>query len=167
MKYLPYNYYEFESNLTPREIKDRLVKSVSEVVKFSNLSVFQNDDDYFFQGIIKSDSFIICRKIDRRKDSFRAIFSGKIETKNNKSIIKIKARLKWPVYIFMFIYTIPLVFVCFVLPLKLPFDEFKFETKNFMILIPYAMLFFSYLLFNIPFQEDSKNTMEFIKNIIR
>jgi hypothetical protein len=167
MRFFPYNYYEFESNLTPEQITDKLSKNVSVVTKFSNWSLLQNDDNYFFQGIISKNYFKICRKIDKRRDSFRAIISGKIETKKNKTNIKISVRLNWAVYVFILIYTCPLLLICILLPFKLPYDEFELKPQNFMILIPYVMLIFGFLLFNLPFQEDSKKTIDFIKNTIR
>jgi hypothetical protein len=152
MKYLPFEYIVYRTDLSEQEVVIRL-SSYIETKK--NHFVFKNKSIKEYEGFINGKNFEINRIIKSR-NSFLPQISGSIHQNNYQTQIKVEMKLHWSVMIFLILW-------CLFIFFSLIFIERKIVT--FDSFIPFLMLIFAYFLTMYGFKSESKKSKEDLKKI--
>lgn len=158
MKYLPFENYVLTTNLSVDEVRNRIINNI--VPKASE------NTSKPYEGTIFNNKFKISRVINYR-NSFLPIIIGEISQEWGKTEIKIKMRPIIFIIIFDIIWLGITGAVCItilVVAISTYKDMFR-EGFSPVVLIPFGMFLFGYLLTTLGFKYESKIAKEFLKTL--
>ena len=151
MLYLPYEKYEIELKLSPKEVKERIFNNVETYLSFIFIMFYGSSK--VFKGEFDDNKFFISRII-RGANSFLPIIKGVIYPDGSGCKIKIIMKLN------VFVLVLWIFFIAFFLVnlLSINFKEQNYE--NFLMLI------FIYFFCIIPFNLEVKKAKQLLTEIL-
>jgi hypothetical protein len=159
MKYLPTENITFKTELTEKEIINRLSDLIQPAKTF-RFGIFSPSSSKSYEGLINGQTFDIKRIISYR-NSFLPRINGIIERDVDGSRIKVKMRLHTFVTVFLCIWCGGAGFAC-VAFLSQAFRNSKFNPGA---LIPLGMLIFVYGLVMAGFKYESSKSKQYLRSI--
>ena len=164
-KYLPFENYAITSKLSVEEVTRRLADSI-EPKKSLRLTVFNRGTNKPYLGQIIDNTFTISRIINYR-NSFLPVITGHISTFLGKTQINVRMRPTTFVLIFISLWLGIVGVVCLGIIL-VGLIKFKQVIQNGfspMLLIPFGMFLFGWLLITFSFKAESKKSKEFLERL--
>ncbi len=164
-KYLPIEDYIITSKLSVEEVKSRLADNI-EPKKGLRLPISKRDSYKPYEGQITGESFTISRIINYR-NSFLPVITGQLSTFLGKTEIKVKMKPVTLVIVFMSIWLGTVGFACVGIILVGLFQFKQLLQNGFspMLLVPFGMFLFGWLLTTLSFKSESKKSKEFLNQI--
>ncbi|MCE3075904.1 hypothetical protein [Chryseobacterium gwangjuense] len=147
MRYLPFEHLIYKTNLSEQDVIRILSDNVGAKRK---LLQFNNTSTKEYEGYINENSFEINRIIKNR-NSFLPQITGIIQKSSNETLVEVKMKLHWGVFVFLIFWC---SFVIFFLMITL------IEAKRISVdvFFPLSMLLFVYLLTMLGFKIESKKS---------
>lgn len=151
MFFLPYDYFEIYTTLTPDEIQQRL----SKVIEPWQLLTF--DSNKYFEGQLTKNKFKISRRI-WYNNSFRPVILGEICPDIKGSRIKISMRLHWLVFFFstIFLFVLGMAILSAVSDWLIFVLQIKFTNVNEEFLSGMSAFVFMYLLTLVSYKIEAR-----------
>jgi len=161
MKYLPFEEIIYTTNLRPKEVLSRLQENLQPFRTFDlkKVTAVRRNDLKQYEGKVNRDTFEIKRAINYR-NSFLPISKGRVEQHGDGSKITVKMRMHTVVLIFM-IFWMTVVSIAFLGMLIVK------GFSDLIILIPFGMLIFGYLLSTMAFKFESNQTKIHLEKLFR
>lgn len=160
MKYLPFENITYKTQLDADEILKRLSEIIEPKKTIRMKGMFGSNDHKPYEGRIRKNTFSINRIIAYR-NSFLPTIKGIIKEDANGTKVNVKIRLHEVAMVFMFIWFggvgIALLF----------FLAGMFNDQNFepLILIPFLMLIFGYVLVTGGFKYESIKSKKYLAQL--
>ncbi len=166
-KYLPFESYILTSKLSVEEVKKRLAENIEPKQYFRFPAFIKKPSSKPYEGEILVDTFIISRIINYG-NSFLPLITGRISTFVGKTQINIKMRPMIFVLIFISLWLGIVGLFCLGIVLTALFQIRQILENGFspIILIPFGMFLFGYLLTTLGFKAESKNSKEFLARLL-
>ncbi|NEQ53189.1 MAG: hypothetical protein F6K11_24140 [Leptolyngbya sp. SIO3F4] len=160
MKYLPFENITYKTQLDPDEILKRLSEVIEPKKTIRMKGMFGNNNHKPYEGRISKNIFIINRIITYR-NSFIPTIKGIIEKDNDGTKIHVKMRLHEVAMVFMFIWFggVGIALLIFLVSM---FNDQHFEP---IILIPFGMLIFGYVLVTAGFKYESIKSKKYLTQL--
>ncbi|NML39482.1 hypothetical protein HHL17_19935 [Chitinophaga sp. G-6-1-13] len=168
MKLLPIERYRLLTKLSPEEIKKLLEANVAPKSRGLQIKIGWNKpaSGKPYEGVVKSNSFEISRIIDYR-NSFLPVITGDVSHEIVHTVVKIKMTLSIVVAVFMTLWMGGVVVGlvgCVIAIINGILSGSKFEP---MLLIPFGMLIFGYLLVTLAFQNEASKSRKFLQDLLK
>lgn len=162
MKFFPSEKITYKTKLKEDEIVNRL-SQIMEPEKRIRLHLFQKGDSKSYEGKMVGRIFKMTRII-RYRNSFLPIINGTIIPDFDGTTIEVKMRLHPFVAVFIGIWMGGVFLACLLMLIEI---LRTFQTKGFqpMLLIPFGMLLFGYVLTMAGFTYESKKTKKDLQRI--
>jgi len=164
-KFLPVENYVMTSKLPVEEIKRRLADNIEPKTNVGSAG-FNKSLNKTYEGQILRDSFTISRIINYR-NSFLPVITGHISTFLNETQINVKMRPVTFILIFISLWLGIVGIVCLGIIL-VGIIQFKHVLQNGfspMILIPFGMFLFGWMLTTLAFKAESRKSREFLERL--
>jgi hypothetical protein len=165
MKYLPFENYVLTTNLSVDEVRNRIISNI-EAKRTRFITSSNNNTSKPYEGTFFNNTFKISRIINY-KNSFLPEITGEISQAWGKTEISIKMKPVIYVLIFMAIWLGGVALACIGV-LVVGIINFKDIIHNGfspMVLTPFGMSIFGYLLITFGFKYESKIAKEYLKNL--
>jgi hypothetical protein len=153
MKYLPFEKLRFESNLKEEKIRQRLADHIS--LKTGRWTFRSDYDGKTYVGNLGTSDFEMSRIITQR-NSFLPRIKGNFETNGSGTLITVRMRLSVFVGVFICIWMGLVGFSCLGVLISL----ISGSTFKPMMLSPFGMLVFGYLLTLLSFKYESRKSIK-------
>jgi len=165
-KYLPFENYSLTTNLSTTEIYKRLSDNI-EPRKAFRFSLFNQNSTKPYEGEIYGNTFSMSRIINYR-NSFLPIIKGDISMFAGQTQINIKMRPVTFVLIFISFWlgTVGLLCVSMLLVGLLQIKQLLKTGFSPMVLIPFGMFIFGYLLTTLAFKAESSKSKKFLTTLL-
>ncbi|MCL5247783.1 hypothetical protein M4I21_18395 [Cellulophaga sp. 20_2_10] len=157
MKYLPYEKYTFETTLDKEEVFRRISENLEPEQTFRSL---WSNKQKPYEGKINGNTFRMKRLI-RYRNSFLPVLIATVESRGEKNILNVKMRLMHFVLGFMTFWMSGVLLGLIAFGAKSIMDEF-----TPVVLVPFGMLLFGYLLTTLAFKYESKKYKYFIEELL-
>ena len=164
MKYLPFENFVLTTSLSVDEVRNRIINNIEPKKEFL-VSASKNTSKPY-EGTFFNNKFKISRVINYR-NSFLPVIIGEISQDWGKTEIKIKMRPIIFILIFDIIWLGITGAVCITVLVVaiLTFKDFFRDGFSPVVLIPFGMFIFGYLLTTLGFKYESKISKEFLKTL--
>jgi hypothetical protein len=165
MKYLPFENFVLTTSLPVDEVRNRLTNNI-EPKKGSFIAASKTKTSKLYEGSILNNTFKIYRIINYR-NSFLPVITGEISQDWGKTEIKVKMKPTIFTMIFMAIWLGITGSVCIAVLVAaiLTFKDIFRDGFSPVILIPYGMFIFGYLLVTLGFKFESSTSKKFLKTL--
>lgn len=168
MKLLPIERYTLLTKLSPEEIKMLMDANVAPKSKGIQIKIgwSRPASTKPYEGVVKANGFEISRIIDYR-NSFLPVITGAVSNEIVHTAVRIKMDLSIVVLVFMTFWFggVVLGFVfCADAIINGAMTESRFEP---FLLVPFAMLIFSYLLTTLAFQYEASKSKKFLRDLLK
>jgi hypothetical protein len=166
-KFLPFENYVLTSKLTPAEVHNCLSGQIESPKSFS-FSLLHRESNKPYEGEILENTFTIQRIIDYR-NSFLPIIKGNISTSLGETYIKITMRPAIFVMIFISFWLgiIGIVCLCMLWAGIRQIDQISMDGFSPVVLIPFGMFMFGYLLTIFGFKVEAKKSKAFLASLLK
>ncbi|MBC9909990.1 hypothetical protein [Chitinophaga varians] len=168
MKLLPIERYTLLTKLSPEEIKKLLDANVVPKSKGFQLKFGWSKPagGKPYEGVVKNNGFEISRIIDYR-NSFLPVITGDVSHEIVHTAVRIKMTLSIVVAVFM-TFWMGGVIIGFVGCLIAMIDGFRSGSKfEPLLLIPFGMLIFGYLMVKLAFQTEVSKSRKFLRELLQ
>ncbi|GAB2813205.1 hypothetical protein [Ferruginibacter profundus] len=167
-KYLPVENYTLSTKLSVDEVRDLITAHVAAKRGFT-LGFYNTKVTEPYEGEVKENTFTISRVINYR-NSFLPIIKGSISSFIGRTQIDITMRPAVGVLIFMSVWlgAVGIACLCIIVVALMHITEIgNVFTQGFspVVLIPFGMFIFGYVLIYFGFKLESKKSKEFLQKL--
>ncbi len=158
MRMLPFENYCIKTNLGEQDVLEKISNYIDPKNFTGNLG--NNASDKPYRGKLEQNNFILQRNINYR-NSFQPIISGSVVQGFSGTEIKIRMRMEYTVLVFLF------VWLCIALgsAVILTFIAIRKNEFEQMILIPWGLFIFGYVLCMFGFKLEAEKSKRFLESI--
>ncbi|MGG9962335.1 hypothetical protein [Ferruginibacter sp. SUN106] len=164
-KYLPVENYTLATKLSVQEVRNRIEDNIGAKEQYSLFS-FKNNITKPYVGQLKGNTFTINRVINYR-NSFLPIIKGEISEFTGQPRIHIKMRPATMVLVFISAWLGIAGITCLIMLFTVVVQSREIMQHGIspVMLGPFAMFCFGYLLTYFAFKLESKKSKEFLQNL--
>ena len=159
MRIIPSESFTYETDLKPEEVRNYIFNNIEEVKVFP----YYNKTKKSFFGFIYSDTFKL-RRITNYGNTGKPVLNGKIERKDNKTVIHVKLQVPMVGLVFFALFNaFSLILLFYGLYRVFASEEFIKE----LVFFPLIFIVSSFFLIHFMFFLENKNSINDFNKMMR